>query len=222
MPYAAAAEHLSQADPKMARLIERFGVCGWKPYERSESVFEYLARSIVFQQLNGKVASSIYRRYARLFDPGTAEASDAPDYDPWRGLRHPKPEEVAAAEIEFLRSAGLSPQKASYIKGLALQVLNGLPGLNQLAALDDEQVIAELTRVKGIGRWTVEMLLLFRMGRMDVWPVDDLGVRNGLRRFHGLEAPPKPRQAQEMGEIWRPYRSAAAYYMWELADAALP
>jgi DNA-3-methyladenine glycosylase II len=134
------------------------------------------------------------------------------------GPRHPKPEEVAVADIELLRSAGLSIQKATYIKVLAGEVLNGLPTLEQLWDMPEDEVIAELTRVKGIGRWTVEMLLLFRMGRMDVWPIDDYGVRNGLRKFHGLADVPRPKEAQAMGEIWRPYRSAAAYYMWHVAD----
>lgn len=222
VPYRAAAAHLSRVDPKLAKVIERVGVCDWKPHERTETVFEYMTRSIVFQQLSGKVATKIYQRYAALFDPGTKPDKDAPDYNPWKGLRHPKPEVVAKAEIEFLRTAGLSIQKATYIKGLAEHVLNGLPTMQQLWDMPDEEVIAELTKVKGIGQWTVEMLLLFRMGRMDVWPVDDLGVRNGLKRFHGLDSVPKPKEAQAMGEVWRPYRSAAAYYMWHVADTETP
>ncbi len=222
MSYAAAAEHLSRACPKMASVVKAVGVCGWKPEERTETVFEYLARSIVFQQLNGKVASTIYRRYAQLFDPGAKEDEDAPDYNPWKGLRHPMPEEVAAADVEFLRSAGLSPQKAGYIKGLAQQVLNGLPDLPRLSELDDEGVVAELTKVKGVGRWTVEMLLLFRMGRMDVWPIDDLGVRAGLRKIYAMETAPKPKEAQAMGEPFRPYRGAAAYYCWIALEIETP
>jgi DNA-3-methyladenine glycosylase II len=202
----------------MAEVVARLGVCDWKPHERTETVFEYMARSIVFQQLSGKVATVIYRRFANLFEPGACPDPDAPDYNPWKGLRHPKPEEVAVADVERLRSCGLSIQKATYIRGLAEHVLDGLPTMEQLWDMPDEAIVEELTKVKGIGRWTVEMLLLFRMGRMDVWPVDDLGVRSGLRKLYGFSEHPKPKEAQAMGEPWRPYRSAAAYYMWRIQD----
>jgi DNA-3-methyladenine glycosylase II len=218
MSYEEAANHLASVDSKLAQVIERLGACDWRPDERPENLFQYLSRVIVYQQLSGRVASAIHRRFLLLFNPGLEPAPE----QPWYGLRHPEPSEVAAADIEWLRTAGLSRQKASYIQGLASKCLDGLAGIEVLQTMDDEAVIAELTKVKGIGRWTVEMLLMFRMGRMDVWPVDDLGVRAGLKRFHGLETPPKPKEAMALGEVWRPYRSVAAYYMWQLTDTELP
>lgn len=228
MPYSKACEHLSKADPKLAKVIQRVGVCDWKPDERPEDIFQYLTRVIVFQQLSGKVASVIHRRFLLLFNPGAPSPQPSPassepaSVDPWFGLRHPSPQEVAATDIETLRSAGLSRQKAAYIQGLAGHCLEGLPDIEALKRMDDEAVIEALTKVKGIGRWTIEMLLMFRLGRMDVWPVDDLGVRAGLKRFYGLEQVPKPKEAKALGECWRPYRSVAAYYMWQLMDTALP
>lgn len=218
MPYAEAAAHLASVDHKLAKLIAHCGVCDWKPDERPEDIFQYLSRVIVYQQLSGKVATVIHRRFLQLFNPGAE-----PDAERiWFGMRHPEPHEVSCADLERLRSAGLSRQKAAYIQGLASHCLDGLPTLDVLKGMEDEEVIEALTKVKGIGRWTVEMLLMFRLGRLDVWPIDDLGVRSGLKRLHGLEKLPKPKEAKAMGEIWRPYRSVAAYYMWQLMDTEVP
>lgn len=218
MPYAKATAHLCQCDPKLAAAIARLGPCDLKPEERPEDTFQYLTRVIVFQQLSGRVASAIHKRVLLLYNPG---AEPDPDKQGW-GLRHPEPNEVATTDLETLRSAGLSRQKAGYIRGLAELCVEGLASIEELSQMEDEAMIAELTKVKGIGRWTVEMLLMFRLGRMDVWPVDDLGVRAGLRRLHGLEKIPKPKEALAMGEVWRPFRSVAAYYMWRLMDTEVP
>ncbi len=163
----------------------------------NHSPFEALAESIVYQQLNGKVAATIWGRFKGLFES-----------------EHLRPEDVFQASEERLRSAGLSAAKAAAMRDLAEKTQAGfIPGWAALKKLDDEEIIARMTDVRGIGRWTVEMLLIFRLGRPDIWPVDDMAVRAAYGDVFGLEKV-NLKEMREHGEKWRPYRSVVAWYLW--------
>ncbi len=197
-----ATTHLAQADPILAALIERTGPFTLKA--RRLPPFRSLTQSIIFQQLHGKAAETILQRFRGLF--GDAD--------------FPSPEQVLAAGLDQLRTAGLSRGKASYILDLAARARSeSLPTLAQCDALADEEVIARLTEVKGIGRWTAEMFLMFNLGRPDVLPVDDLGVRRGFMLAWGKRQLPEPEALRKYGERWQPYRTAASWYLWRAADA---
>ena len=159
---------------------------------------------IVFQQLAGAAARTIYGRFVAAIPGGLT------------------PDGVLAAEDATLRAAGLSGQKAASVRDLALHVLDGSLPLARLPRQTDDEVIRELTQVRGIGRWTAEMYLIFRLGRLDVWPVDDLGVRRGYMRMQGLEEMPRARDLEALGDVYRPYRSVVAWYCWHAADTVLP
>lgn len=201
-----ARKHLTTADPAMAALIARIGPCRLQVEEVSD-LFLSLARSIIFQQLHGKAAETIYQRTAALFP--RSEQFTAKD--------------IKRASEEKLRSAGLSRNKQLALRDLAAKVLDGtLPVMDDLHALDNEDIINTLTTVRGIGRWTVEMLLMFRLGRPDVLPVDDFGVRKGFMLMHGHAAMPTPKALKVHGEIWAPYRTVASWYLWRAADTITP
>jgi DNA-3-methyladenine glycosylase II len=159
---------------------------------------------ICYQQLAGRAAAAIHGRFEALFDG------------------EPTPEAVLATPIDPLRGAGLSANKATSILDLAAKVEAGEVELDRVARLGDDELVAELVTVRGIGRWTAEMFLMFQLGRLDVWPVDDLGVRNGYARLFRLETPPTPRELQPLGEPFRPYRSVAAWYCWRVLDIVTP
>ena len=167
----------------------------------AESALDSLARSIVSQQLSGKAASTIYRRFRALFPP-------AP---------FPSASDILALDPALLRSCGLSLQKTTYLRSLCQLVASGSLSLDLLASLDDEEVIASLTRARGLGRWTAQMFLMFHLGRLDIWPSNDLGVRKGLARVFGGELP-TPGEAEARGEPYRPYRTIAAWYLWRAAE----
>ena len=199
-----AVAHLVRADARLARVIERVGLCrlGIQPLG---SPFETLLESIVYQQLHGKAAAAIFARVCALFDSGGA----------------PRPRDLAAAPIELLRGAGLSQAKALAVKDLAEKQLAGrVPTRSRLARLDDDAIVARLTEVRGIGRWTVEMLLIFGLGRPDVLPVDDYGLRKGYARAFRKRELPTPRALLAHGERWRPYRSVASWYLWRMAETS--
>ena len=165
--------------------------------------FEALAESIAYQQLNGKAAASIWNRVRALY--------------PKR--RRLDPARVLATPDETLRAAGLSRAKIAAIKDLAAKTIDRtVPSSRALLRMSDEEIVARLTTVRGIGRWTVEMLLLFDLGRPDVWPVDDYGVRKGFAKTFGKRKLPTPKQLMKHGEKWRPYRSVAAWYFWRALD----
>lgn len=165
--------------------------------------FEALAESIVYQQLNGKAAASIWKRVRDLY--------------PKR--KRLDPQQLLATPDETLRAAGLSRAKIAAIKDLAAKTIDGtVPTGRALLKMSDDEIVARLTQVRGIGRWTVEMLLLFDLGRPDVWPVDDYGVRKGFAKTFGKRKLPKPKQLLKIGEKWRPYRSVAAWYFWRALD----
>ncbi len=200
----AAAAHVAAADPVMAGVVERAGPCRMQ-IGRLDNPFQALLRSIVFQQLNGKAAGTIHGRVLDLF-PG----------------EHPDPEELLATPDETLRACGLSRAKTAAAKDLAARVLDGtVPDLDALYTMSDDEIIERLTAVRGIGPWTVEMLLIFQLGRADVLPVTDYGVRNGFRRAYGLDDLPTPKMLKAEGERWSPYRSVASWYLWRAADMDL-
>ena len=203
-PYARAArKHLSGADPVLARIIAEVGPC--RIANRPER-FPALARAIIFQQLAGRAAQAILNRVIALYP----------------GRPFPSPAQILATPDETLRGAGLSAKKAMYIKDLARHVQDGLLNFHRFAAMDDEEIIADLTRVQGIGRWTAEMFLMFNLGRPDVLPTGDLGFRNAVMRHYGMRKMPKPEKLHKLAEPWRPYRSAAVWYLWQSSNIVLP
>jgi DNA-3-methyladenine glycosylase II len=193
---------LSRRDPVMKRLIKQVGpsVIGGR---RSRTSFEALMRAIVFQQLAGRAAAAIYGRVVATFPAGRVS-----------------PENVMAVSEQSLRSAGLSAAKVASIRDFATKALDGSVPLRSLGRLPDEEIIARLVTVRGIGRWTAEMFLLFQLGRPDVWPVEDLGVRNGFRIAYDLPAMPSAKELGPLGERFRPYRSYAAWYCWQAVHLA--
>lgn len=192
---------LSQEDPLLGALIERIG-----PYQLNlrhiQSPFLSLLRAIVYQQLSGKAAATILGRLNALFEEET-----------------PSPSSLLAMPDEALRSVGLSAAKTLAVKDLAAKVLEGLvPTMEQLSTMDDEEIVERLILVRGIGRWTVEMLLIFSLGRPDVLPVADLGIRRGFMRTYELDDMPTPSFIRAHGLRWAPYRSVASWYLWRASD----
>ena len=195
-----AINHLRRADPVLADVIARVGRCTLVP--RTEwTHFDALVRSIVYQQLSGKAAATIHGRVLGLIGDG----SEAPA-------------RIVATSHEALRGAGLSTQKANYVRNLAEHVLDGSLPVNSLHELSDDEIIAALTRVKGIGRWSAQMFLMFRLGRPDVLPELDLGVQKGIQKAYRLRKLPTPKQVLRRGEKWAPYRTVAAWYMWRILE----
>jgi DNA-3-methyladenine glycosylase II len=202
--YARAARmHLSKNDPVMARIIAEVGPVKITP--RPER-FQALARAIIFQQLAGAAATAIFNRFVALYS----------------GDGFPKPEQVIETPIEKLRSVGLSEKKALYIRDLAGHIRDGTLNFHLFAQMNDDEIIADLTRVKGIGRWTAEMFLMFNLGRPDVMPADDLGVQNAIKKAYRMRERPKRKRLMKLAERWRPYRSAAAWYLWQSMRTVLP
>jgi DNA-3-methyladenine glycosylase II len=199
---APAVVHLMSADRTLARHIRRVGDCGLKPHRR-RGVFRALVHAVAHQQLNGTAAGTILRRFKALY-PGKA---------------FPSPVEVLTTPEAILRSAGLSRAKIASIKDIAAQaVAGGIPSGRVIVRLSDEEIIERLTTIRGVGPWTVEMLLIFTLGRPDVLPATDFGVRKGFARLHGLANLPMPKELLAYGERWRPHRSTAAWYLWRAAD----
>jgi DNA-3-methyladenine glycosylase II len=200
LPYdrEAARAHLLAADARMRAIVERAG-----PFalELRGSPYQSLMRALLYQQLAGAAASAIERRYLALY-----------------GGRVPEPPELLATPAERLRAAGLSRQKQGYLYSLAEHAANGALGLRRLARASDEDVIAEVTAVKGVGRWTADMLLIFCLGRPDVLPVGDLGIQRAIKETYGLRKWPAPARMEQIARPWRPYRSAATWYLWRSFD----
>lgn len=214
--------HFRRVDPVMAALVEAAG-----PYrlraEPCDTPFRHLVRAIASQQISGRAADAILARFVALYaqHDGDAEAGIAARGGAVRDGDFPTPAQVLDTSAERLRSVGLSAAKSAALKDLAAHTLSGLvPGSAALAALDDEEIITRLTQVRGIGPWTVQMMLMFQLGRQDVLPVDDYGVRNGFRLAYGLAELPTPRALHRHGTCWAPYRSAAAWYLWRAVDLA--
>jgi len=199
-----AVAHLKKVDPVMLELIEKVGSCTLEP--RAEGThFDAIARSIVFQQLSGKAASTIHGRFEGLY-----------------GGRSPLPVELTVTSDEQLRAVGLSRGKSAYLKDLAARVVSGELSVETLHELSDEEIIAALTRVKGIGRWTAQMFLMFRLGRPDVLPDLDLGVQKAIQKAYRLRKLPTPERVRKIGAKWAPYRTVASWYLWRLLDTPTP
>lgn len=224
LPYSAeeAVGALAHADPKLGRLMERAGPFTLQ-LPAQQSPFEALARSIIYQQLHGKAAAAIHARLLTSFEPLLSAEG--------LGLgAHPSPQHLLDCPNEQLRGAGLSHNKALALRDLAARTLDGtVPTLARIRRMSDEEIIEHLIQVRGIGRWTVEMMLMFRLGRPDVLPVSDYGVRKGFAlTFLGLkptqkvtpDLPATREQMERRGKKWAPWRSVASWYMWRACDLA--
>ena len=184
----------------MVEVIDKVGPCTLQL--RTEGThFDALIRSIVYQQLSGKAAATIHGRVRALFDSES-----------------PLPPQVAAAEHDALRKAGLSNQKAKYVRNLAEHSLNGSLPVESLHELTDQEIIDALTQVKGIGRWSAQMFLMFRLGRPNVLPDLDLGVQKGIQRAYRMRKLPSPKKVLETGAKWAPYRTIGSWYMWRVLE----
>jgi len=204
IPYAKeAAAHLRSIDPVMSRIIDQVGQ---PDFSLRPERFRALARAMIFQQLAGAAASAILKRFI----------------DQIGGGKFPTPEQALKASPARLRKAGISRQKAAHLKDLARHVVGDKINFRRFARMADAEIIADLTRVKGIGQWTAEMFLMFNLGRPDIAPVGDLGFRNGVTKAYGLQEPIKPKELAVFAERWRPYRSMACWYMWRSLRIKLP
>jgi len=199
---AAALKHLSGSDPVMRRLIRDFGPCELVP-ETRRSPFQSLVLAVAHQQLHATAANAILARFKKLFP----------------GRRFPRPEDLSSVSNDDLRGVGFSRAKILAIRDIAAKTLSGVvPTSRQIAKLSDDDIIERLTEVRGVGRWTVEMLLIFQLGRPDVLPADDFGVRTGFRLAYRQRALPKPKELLAFGERWRPHRTTAAWYLWRAVE----
>ena len=196
--------HLRGADPALAALIDRVGA--YDAPRRSDP-YAALVRAILFQQLAGAAASAIQRRLFALYSD-----SDQP----------PSPPQLLETTDEQFRSAGVSRQKTGYLRDLAAHVVDGRLNLQELPSLGDTEVIERVTAVKGLGEWSAHMFLMFHLGRPDVLPVGDLGVRHGMQITYGLPELPTPKEALSIGAPWAPYRSVGSWYMWRAAEPIAP
>ena len=199
-----ATAELARRDRRMRRIIDQVGPPDLRRGRPRFDHFAEIARAVCYQQLAGPAARAIHGRFQALFDDG------------------PTPEAVLAIPVAELRGAGLSGSKAATIRDLATHVVAGDVELDRVARFKDDKIIRELTLVRGIGRWTAEMFLIFQLGRLDVWPVDDFGVRKGYGRIHGLDPAPTARALEPLGDGYRPFRTVAAWYCWRAADTKLP
>ena len=194
--------HLSQADKTLARLIKKVGPCRLEP-QTKRAPFQALVRSVTFQQLNGKAAETILGRVLALYP----------------AKKFPSPEDLLATPDEKLRAAGLSRNKTAAVKDIAAKTIAGVvPDSRTIKKLSNEEILERLTSVRGVGPWTVEMLLMFTLGREDVFPVTDFGVRKGFALTYGLKELPSPKELLAHGEKWRPHRTTASWYLWRAVD----
>lgn len=198
----AAAAFIARVDPAYAPIIRAVGP--FQPRAPEADSFNTLAASIVSQQLAGRAARAIHGRFLALYDG------------------HPTAEAILHTPIDHLRAIGLSGSKAAAIIDLAVKTTNGTLPLTGIEELPDVEIVERLVTVRGIGRWTAEMFLIFHLRRLNVWPVDDLAVRRGFGIIHGLSRPPTPRALDALGEMYRPYRTVAAWYCWRATETVLP
>jgi DNA-3-methyladenine glycosylase II len=194
-----ALRHLSHADKRMEKLIDKFGPPN---FNLMNNYYESLIRSIVYQQLSGKAASIIYERLLDLF------VFDI----------YPEPKDILAVSIETLRSSGLSYQKVNYIRDLSEKWQEGTMNLTDIDSMTDEEISSELIKVKGIGQWTADMFLMFTLGRPDVFPFGDLGIQKGVMILTNMNRLPTQKEMERKTKKWQPYRTVAAWYLWKLVD----
>jgi DNA-3-methyladenine glycosylase II len=196
--------HLRRVDPVMAQLIRRAGPCAIKP-ERGIGPYQALVEAVAHQQLTGKAANTILGRFYALYGLDCC----------------PPPEALVATPDEQLRGCGFSRAKAASLKDIAAKTLDGtIPPRRTLARMDNEAIIERLVEARGVGRWTVEMFLMFTLGRPDVLPVDDYGIRKAMQRAYRMRSLPKPDRMRRLAERWRPYRTVACWYLWRSIDGA--
>ena len=199
-----AVAHLRKVDPVLARVIDKVGTYkGWPASNGTH--FDAVCRSIVFQQLSGKAAGTIHGRFQGLY-----------------GGRTPRPDELATTSDEQLRAVGLSRQKSAYLKDLGARVASGDLPIETLHELTDPEIITALTQVRGIGRWTAQVFMMFRLGRPDVLPDLDLGVQKAIQKAYRLRKLPTPEKVLKIGAKWAPYRTVASWYLWRLLDTPTP
>ncbi len=196
-----ATAHLARVDPVMANVIARVGPCTLV-VRRDGTHFDALVRAIVHQQLSGKAAATIHSRVIALIGEGTL----------------PVPEKILVTSHEALRAVGLSIQKASYVRNLAQHVIDGSLPIESLDDLTDDEITEALIQVKGIGRWSAQMFMMFRLGRPDILPDLDLGVQKGIQKAYRMRKLPTPKQVLERGRKWAPYRTVGAWYMWRILE----
>jgi DNA-3-methyladenine glycosylase II len=196
--YERARRALMRRDPILGAVIKAIGPCGMADRQRKDHL-SALVGSIVSQQLSTKAAATIFGRFTALFPDNHIHDAAA----------------IAAIDDARLRSVGLSGQKVSYLRDLSARIMDGRLNLDDLDALPDEAVIERLTAVKGFGRWTAEMFLMFRLHRPDVLPIDDLGIQNAIRRLYKLKSRPTEKRMIRLGDTWKPYRSVASWYLWQ-------
>ena len=198
-----APRHLAQVDPVMSRIVQKIGPFRFQ-HEPLIPPFRALVRAVAHQQLNGTAANTILKRFIALFP----------------GKSFPTPEDLDSVSDDQIRAAGFSRAKVLAIRDIGAKTIDGIvPSSRRIVNMPDEEIIERLTAVRGVGRWTVEMLLIFKLGRPDVLPAADFGVRNGFRAAYGLKELPSVKALLAHGEIWKPYRTAAAWYLWRVADA---
>lgn len=201
-----ASKHLCSIDKTLARVIRRVGPVDVKP-PRGMSPYMSLVRAVAYQQLTGKAAETILGRVLALYP----------------GKKFPDPEDLLKTPDRKLRAAGLSRAKVRAVKDIAAKTIEGVvPTSRALVRMTDDEIVERLTTVRGVGKWTVEMMLIFKLGRPDVWPVTDYGVRKGLALLYKMKELPTFKEALEFGERWRPHRSAAAWYLWRACDLKTP
>ena len=198
----AATRHLARSDAVIAAIVGRVGRCRFE-IDRGGGPYASLVEAILYQQLAGSAAVAIFGRLRERM-----------------GRRHARPEDIAALSDLELRKVGLSRQKIGYLRDLTVRVQDGL-ALHRVHRMDDDGAIDTLTQVKGVGRWTAQMYLMFRLGRLDVLPVDDYGVRKAMQKAYRMRQLPKPVRMERIAEAWRPYRSVACWYLWRSLDTKL-
>lgn len=195
---AKALTHLKR-EPKMAALVKKYKKPGW---ERNRDPFQALCSAIMYQQLSGKAAATIHKRFLALY----------------KGARHPTPAQVAKTSIARFRTAGVSQQKAAYLVDLAKKFLDGTVGQRQFHEMTDDAIREHLVAVKGIGRWTADMFLMFTLHRPDMLPIGDLGIQKGMQQLFKLKSLPNAKKMEALSAPWRPYRTVACRYLWASLD----
>ena len=195
-----AENHLRTSDPVMASIIKEIGRCGLVRSKRADP-FIAIVEAIIWQQLSGKAARTIYERFLKIFPNG-----------------RPTPATILATPDEAMRAAGLSRGKVAYLRDLSTKVLDGTVHLESLETMANDDLVAAMTKVKGIGQWSAEMFLMFRLQRADVLPVGDLGIVKAIQRHYRLRKTPTPERMRKIAESWRPYRSVASWYLWASLD----
>ncbi|MCX5783980.1 MAG: DNA-3-methyladenine glycosylase [Elusimicrobia bacterium] len=202
MSFEKAQRHLKKADPVLRKIIENIGQCGLCVNGDKTPYFEALANSIIYQQLNGRAAQTILERFKKIYRP----------------KKFPKPQDILNTADKILRGAGLSSQKSKYLKDLSAKILSGEVSFKDIERMSDEKVVGELIKVKGVGTWTAQMFLIFRLGRPDVLPTGDYAIKAAVAKGYRLKKFPSPEKVEKLAARWHPYCSVASWYLWESMD----